>query len=456
MMLNVNLQEPGEKRLAMARTTTAVIAVIIVILAAGGIYAYYATLPSSSTTSSSTTSSTSSTSCNLAAGQPFKIGMTVSETGASSQTGVLTFDGVQTAIAYVNQNGGVVINGVRHNMTLVYYDDASDPSNVVPLYTKLILQDHVCALIGPYNDAMESAAAPLSAQYNIPIFASGAAAPTLFSQGYTNFIGATSDLPLYYTGVLSWLALNQPNAKIAFLYINNLVGESFYSGVLQNLATNSSYSGLNIVYAQSYPGTTTDFTPLLSAAKASGATVLLTGSLVADGQLIGKGLAAAGWTPSFVSIGVAPSNPNWPTVVGQGANLVTFPADWLPTTPFTPADAAARGLTFFGMTSSQYTSMFESMFPSAGTPEYHSAQYAESVFLIQWAVQSTNSVDTTTLVSFLHTHQVETFFGPWGIDGSNVDYLHPMLIAQWINGGVQTVWPSSVATTQLVYPYTGK
>jgi branched-chain amino acid transport system substrate-binding protein len=102
------------------------------------------TAPSTETTASSTTAT--STASGPATGEPIKIGVISSLTGFSSGPGVDESNGIKYEVSVVNANGG--ING--RPLQIVEYDDQSNVEPGTAAATKLIQDDKVAAIIGPF------------------------------------------------------------------------------------------------------------------------------------------------------------------------------------------------------------------------------------------------------------------------------------------------------------------
>jgi branched-chain amino acid transport system substrate-binding protein len=119
---------------------------IVVLLTVGAI------LAGGCSSSASTTSSKSSSSKT-----PIVLGLTSSETGAFAVDATYALDGYKYAVAQVNAHGG----WLGHKLVLKIYNDNSSAGTVVSLYTKLITQDHVNFLLGPYSSDITQAIAPL-------------------------------------------------------------------------------------------------------------------------------------------------------------------------------------------------------------------------------------------------------------------------------------------------------
>src|SRR5205809_6651383 len=138
----------------LTKRTTAIIAVAIVaiVIASGGGTYYYINYIASRPTA-----------CALPSGRDaIKVGFTISLTGTYNVEGAKSLAGIQAAASWVNDNGGVTVNGKAYNIALCYYDDQSSSALIPTLYSKLITQDHAQFLLAPYSSGLTGAAAPLA------------------------------------------------------------------------------------------------------------------------------------------------------------------------------------------------------------------------------------------------------------------------------------------------------
>jgi branched-chain amino acid transport system substrate-binding protein len=85
---------------------------------------------------------------------PIRIGASLSQTGTYAKLGNYQREGYQLCIKELNAKGGLLGRKVE----LVVYDDQSTPATGVRLYEKLISEDKVDAVMGPYSSAITEAA----------------------------------------------------------------------------------------------------------------------------------------------------------------------------------------------------------------------------------------------------------------------------------------------------------
>src|SRR5437868_6640126 len=85
------------------------------------------------------------------------LGAAVQVTGPLANTGRYYRDAYQFAIDRINAKGGVPLQGSKARLALQLYDNQSDVNLGVRQYARLVSQDKVDALLGPFssNDALD-------------------------------------------------------------------------------------------------------------------------------------------------------------------------------------------------------------------------------------------------------------------------------------------------------------
>lgn len=416
------------------RAAAIIIVVILVIVGVGTAYYYYISQTPTTPPSQRGT---------------IKVGFTISLTGTYNVEGGKSLAGIEAAAQWINDNGGVIVNGKSYNITLDYYDDASQTSNIVPLYTKIITQDHAQFLLAPYSSGLTAAAAPLADQYDLIMLSHGGASDSIWAKGYRNVFGVLSPASQYLTTAIDWLKANHPNDKLAFLYAN----DPFSAYAAASASRYAKAQGFDVVYNSSYPQTVTDLSPQLKAAQSAGATDLLGGGHFNDGLLIMQQLKSVGWTPSFISLLVAVTEPQFQQQLGALANRVTGPSQWEATVNYGPSVASSEGIPYFGPTEAQFVSYYNRFDPTG--PTYHSGEAGASIIILADAIETANSLQTAAVNKALHSLHIMTFFGEFQVDSTGKQIAHAMVLVQWQNGKLEVVAPSAAASKSVEYPYTG-
>jgi len=382
-------------------------------------------------------------------GGTIKVGFTISETGTFNVEGTNSLYGIRTAAAWINSHGGIVVQGKTYNVSLDFYDDQSSSSNINQLYTKIVQQDNARFLLAPYSSGLTTAAAPIADQFDRIMLSHGGAADTIWT-GTTrrNLVEVLSPASGYLKGAVDWLHANHPTDKIAALY----AADSFSTLAASSAVAYAQSLGLNVVYNQSYPATATDLSTQLNAAKTAGADDLIGGGHFNDGLLIMNQLKTI-WTPKFVSLLVAVTEPTFYTQLGATANNVTGPSQWQAAVGYSPTLAQSLGLDWFGPTPQEFTQAYGTV--TSTPPSYHSAEAAGALFVLADAIHRANSLNTSAVRAALGGMHVMNFFGQFQVNARGLQIAHSMVIVQWQAGNLKVTYPQAVAESPVQYPYTG-
>ena len=123
------------------------------------------------------------------------LGAAVSQTGKFSVSGIYTKEGYDFAVEKINAAGGVKVGNETYKLEVKYYDDESDAARATQLAERLVSQDGVKFILGPYGSPITAAMAPVVEKLQVPMVEANGAARSLFTKGYkyTFAVLATSD-----------------------------------------------------------------------------------------------------------------------------------------------------------------------------------------------------------------------------------------------------------------------
>jgi hypothetical protein len=102
--------------------------------------------------------------------------------------------------------GGVKIGDKCYHFKIIYYDDESTPARAAQLIERLINQDKVKFVLGPYSSPMTKAVLPITEKYKTPVVQAEAASRSLFTQGYKYHFGIVATSEKYLTPVIDMAA----------------------------------------------------------------------------------------------------------------------------------------------------------------------------------------------------------------------------------------------------------
>ena len=221
-----------------------------------------------------------------ASGETIKIGIVLPQTGREAKPGTYQLEGIQLAIDQINAAGGIEVGGKQLKVEPVVYDDESDQAKSASLVQRAMEQDKVVAVIGGYSTALGQAQSPMPDRFQVPWITPGAAASTIFSQGYQYTFGTLAPVNLlgYTTGqFLGWLVDQgklEKGLTIALVVENTDHGVDYANGIKKWIEENPGY--FEIVVEDTFELGGTDFSGILQKVKNANADIFLSDAHLED------------------------------------------------------------------------------------------------------------------------------------------------------------------------------
>jgi branched-chain amino acid transport system substrate-binding protein len=367
-----------------------------------------------------------------------KIGAAVSLTGNFAREGNLLKNGYAYWEKLVNDAGGMNVDGKKVKVEVVYYDDESKPQSSARLTEKLITEDSVSFILGPYSSGIATATAAISEKYKVLTMTPMATADSLYQRGY-KFIFCPA--PLASTTLDPMLdmikSLPTPPATIAIAGPDDLFPNVF-AGAAQKKAE---ALGFKIVYNNKYPKGAVDLSSVATALKDANPDALILTGYVQDSVQLVKALQSLKVNPKIIGFAFAVGIPDVLTALGPAAEDLVGVQIWDPAVKYTGpmiADAAA------------YMSGYEKQF--GGKPNYITASGTAGALALQLAIEKAASLDPVKVREAMLQLDVQTFFGQLQFDQAGVDKKASAVISQ-VQGGVAVpVYPAEIAAAKVRYP----
>ena len=98
------------------------------------------------------------------------------------------------------------------SFSVLHYNDASDPDTVRAVIRRLIVDDRVDLLIGPYSGVLTSAAAEVAEAHGRLLWNQGGASDSVYQQGYRWTVGILTPASRYLIGLLPMVRQADPSA----------------------------------------------------------------------------------------------------------------------------------------------------------------------------------------------------------------------------------------------------
>ena len=369
-------------------------------------------------------------------------GAAISITGKTAKEGGYTRDGYQIAIDKINEMGGIKVGGKTYKVELKYYDDETKPERTAQLIEKLINEDKVNLILGPYGSSPTGTAAPLAEKYKIPMVEANGSAEAIFSKGYKYTFMILSPAKLYLRGIIDAVRAKDPSAKTVAILGEN---EAFSKEVAGGAAEYAKEKGMTVVYDELYPTNAQDVSALLTAIKGKNPDVILGSGHLQDSLLIVKQSKDLGVSPKAMGFSVGPSSPEFRANLGKSADYIYGATQWTEALKYNGDDP--------WKTPKAFGDAFRVKHPDYKSIPYQVAESAVAVIAYQKAIEKAGTIEPTKVRDALAAIDVMTFYGKIKFDARGVNIYKPMAAEQYQpDGNKYTVWPQDVAEKAILYP----
>jgi branched-chain amino acid transport system substrate-binding protein len=388
-----------------------------------------------------------------AAQQPIKIGFGMALTGGLAANGKAALMAMEIWREEVNKKGGLLGRQVE----FVYYDDQTKPATVPGIYTKLLDVDKVDFVVSGYGTNLIAPAMPIVMERKL-VF------PALFGLGNNEKFHYPSYFQIMPAGenpAVSWsrgffeIAIKQ-NPKPQTVALVGADAE-YPHNALAGARENVKKLGLKVVYDNTYPPPTVDFTPVVRAIKAANPDVVFVASYPPDSN--GMVLAAheVGLRPKLFGGGmVGLQFAAFLTKLGPKLNGIVNYDFWVP----------EPTLKFPGI--EDFLKKYQAQAEKGGVDPlgHYLPPFAYAyVQVLGQAIEATKGVDQQKVGEYIRTHEFDTIVGKVRF-GANGEWAKPRTlqvqfqnikstdIAQFRGPGKRVVlYPEDVKSGSLIYPY---
>ncbi len=388
------------------------------------------------------------------AAEPIKIGTGMALTGGLAASGKAAILAMQIWEEEINAKGGLLGRPV----TLIYYDDQSNPATVPGIFTKLLDVDKVDLICGDYGTNLLAPAMPVVIQHKMTFFALFGLDVNrefhydrYFSMAPT---GGPDPSAAFSKGFFDVAAAQNPKPKTLAIIAADA---EFPHNAADGARKNAKAVALQIVYDKTYPPTTTDFSPIIRAINAANPDVVFSASYPPDAVGMVHAAHEIGLNAKMFGGGlVGLQYASFKEQLGSQLNGIIDYDFWEP----------AKTLKFPGV--DEFLRKYQAKAASAGVDPlgYYLPPFAyANMQVLQQAVEATKSLDQGKLAEWLRKNTVHTIVGDISY-GSNGEWAEPRVLEiqyhdvegnsldQWKTDAKQTIlWPAKYATGKAIYPY---
>ena len=372
-------------------------------------------------------------------GETITFGAPLGLTGSLTKESTLTQQGYDLWVDWINQQGGIKLNGVKHPVKIKYYDDTSSANQSAVLMQKLITEDKVNFLLGPYGSAATATAAAIAEQNQVPMVEANGAAQAIFNQSYKYTFGVLSPANKYLQGVVDMAATLSPKPATIFMLSAD---DNFSLEVADGVKQYAPGKGMQVT-VQKYKNGATNLAAEVQAAKAANADIVMNSGHLQEAIAINKAAKEQKLNAKIFAYSVGPSTPDFVTALGKDADYVYGGSQWTPQVKYKPS---------FYLSEQQYVDAYHKKYPTAGDPDYHVAESTAACLAFQKALENAKSTDAKKVRDALAALDVMTFFGQIKFDSRGINIYKPMVVEQIQGGQHHTVFPADVADVKAKYP----
>jgi branched-chain amino acid transport system substrate-binding protein len=373
-------------------------------------------------------------------GSDIVIGAALSLTGSTSTEGQLTKQGYDMWLDWVNGHGGIVVQGVRHWVKLVYADDESRPSLTGQLTSELIQDRKVHFLLGPYSTDNTLAGAAVADKHQVVMVDTSGSSREIFKHGYRYVFGIQTPADMYFKSVLDMAAQMKPKpATIAVLSADDGFSQQVLSGVIDYAPS----VGMRVAFNQTYKSGATNLYSQLAQAKDGNPDIILNSGHLLEAIAINKAALDLRLNAKIFAYTVGPATPMFTQQLGKAADYVFDPSQWTSAVQYTPQTY---------MTTPQYVQAYERRFGTSTEPPFQVAQATASGLILQHAIEDADSLSSPKVRDAMAALDLTTFFGRVKFNSSGQNTSKPMVVEQTQYGHRTTVFPTEVASAAPLYP----
>jgi branched-chain amino acid transport system substrate-binding protein len=353
-------------------------------------------------------------------GDTIILGSAISLTGKYATNGLHTQRGYDYAVKVINAAGGVKVNGKSYKLDVQYYDDESTPARAAQLVERLIQQDGVQYMLGPYGSGLTKAVLPVSEKYGVPMVEAEGASRSLFTQGYKYAFAVLSTSEQYLSSVIDEAAtLNKDpkSVKIAMAFENDPFSLDVREGVMDKIKQ----YGMQVVIDDKLPADLSDMSATLTKTKAVKPDVLLV-----SGHSKGAATAARQIEEMRINVPIIAMTHCEAAAIQEkfpkAAHGVLCPTQWV--------ENIDKGDALFGSAAEYNQNVLAEYSDHYQEIPYQLVQASAAVLVWKDAFERANSFDTKELRDALSATEMETFYGDIKFSEAGNNIAKPMFLRQ--------------------------
>ena len=354
------------------------------------------------------------------------IGATMSETGAYSTQGVAARNGYKLCEKHINERGGLL----GRDIEFLIYDDESDSDRAIELYERLITEDEVDAIMGPYGSTLTEAVAPVTERHQMVHISPLAATSSIWEQGREYLFMVLPPAELFLAGLIE-MGYENDLERVAIIHEDELFPAAAADGAVE-LAEEM---GLEVVLYENYETGTDDFSGLLAEVENRDAQILGMAASPLD-DFITATQQMKEHNVNVQMFGTSGAVEEFQEALEEDAEYVYGLSAWEPSLPYPGINEFVEA----------YIAEYDR------NPSFHAAGGYGSCELFVEAAEAAGTLDSDAMRDVLLELETQTIFSEYAVDERGYQTANQGVFIQWQEGRKQVVWPEDVATSEAWFP----
>jgi branched-chain amino acid transport system substrate-binding protein len=368
-----------------------------------------------------------------------RFGAALSLTGPLSTEAKQCKDGYDFYLRQINERGGIPVGGKRYQAEIVYYDDGSNPETAAKLTEKLLTEDKVNFLLGPYGSGPSLTATTVAEKHQVPMVLAHAASTAIYTRHYKYIFGTLTLIDQYFGSILDMAAQLRPKPQSVAILAENAL---FPQAAAEAGAKKAEALGFKVVYDEKYPSGIKDMSSNMAAIREKNPDILMAAGYTPDMILLVRQAHEMAVKPKLLAFALGPSLPTWVPTLHEQAEGTIEPIQWSPNMKWKDQ--------LFGWTAQDYADLYKTVF--GYVPDYHPPQSTAALEVYQAALEKTGSFDPQKVRDAIAETDLMTAYGPIKFDERGANIAKGMAVMQIQEGKPVVVYPPDSATGKLSYP----
>jgi branched-chain amino acid transport system substrate-binding protein len=367
--------------------------------------------------------------------KPVVAGVSVSLSGPLHRQGRDAYDGLRLWVDHVACAGGLTLGRDRSNrpLRLITLDDESSSTRARENVARLLTEERVDLLLGPYGSGSTLAVAPLAAAHGKILWNHGGASDAITKAGSADVVSVLSPASNYLRDLPRLVRHRTGARRATVLYAKR---GTFATSVGRGVEAGARAAGFDVVRAIAFDTPLRDTKTLLGASLADSPNLLVVAGRFEDDVAITRerGLLEAVEAVACVAAGTDAFHQE----LGMLAEGVMGPSQW---------ESQVYERPSIGPTSAWFCSAFRRVFQR--DPSYVAAQAYALGIIIGECIRRADSLEDRELLAAVRRLDTTTLYGRFRLDpGSSRQVGHEILLVEWRAGRMRPLAPTGVTSNQ--------